>query len=27
VAGDGLVSLGEREFVAFEEAGEVVFEI
>ena len=27
VAGDGLVSLGEREAVALEEAGEVVFEL
>ena len=27
VAGDGLVALGEREVVAFEEAGEVVFEL
>ena len=26
VAGDGLVALGEREAVAFQEAGEVVFE-
>jgi hypothetical protein len=27
VAGDGLVALGEREAVAFEEAGEGVFEV
>jgi hypothetical protein len=27
VAGDGLVSLGERKLVALEEAGEVVFEV
>jgi hypothetical protein len=27
VAGDGLVALGEREVVAFEEAGEVVFQV
>ena len=27
VAGDGLVPLGEREAVALEEAGEVVFEV
>jgi hypothetical protein len=27
VAGDGLVALGEREAVAFEEAGEVVFQV
>ena len=27
VAGDGLVELGERELVAFEEADEVVFEV
>jgi hypothetical protein len=26
VAGDGLVALGERQAVAFEEAGEVIFE-